>query len=823
MGGAFPYGAARRPVPGLPAGRRVVLPAESWYNVREKPSGGRTGRGGASVEREAFDQKYTLRLNPQQAEAVHAVDGAVLLLAVPGSGKTTVLVTRLGYMLCCRGIPAGSILTMTYTKAATREMRQRFVRLFGADCPQAPEFRTINGVSAKIIDFYTRTHGRGTAFTLMENEGELAKLVSDLYRALSGDFATPSTVKELRKWITYVKNMMLDEAAIGELDTGFDKFPELYGQYEQVLRQQRWMDYDDQMVYAKRILERHPDVLAHFQDTFPYICVDESQDTSKIQHAIIRLLAQRTGNIFMVGDEDQSIYGFRAAYPQALLRFEQTYPGARVLLMEENYRSTPEILQLADGFIQKNHDRRPKTIRPTRPSGANVHLIPAADRAAQYQWLLHTANCSGCQAAVLYRNNDSALPLIDLLDRQGIPYRCRQMDDTFFTHRIVTDILDIIAFAHDQRNAGVFLRIYYKMGGGITKKAAEYACERSRASGDTILEELLRFPLLSQYARNSVTALASQLPQLLADPAARGLDRIWQSLRYKDYVDQQKLDVNKFEILRLLAEREPDLDAFLLRLDYLRALAAEPPAGDGLILSTVHSSKGLEYDTVYLLDVLDGILPAVTEPKTPEEQGQYQEERRLFYVAMTRAQNHLYLFSCRDRDSVFIRELRQTLPVEGREKDDVFSALPVELCGRHYHHAQKGRGTIRASCEGLCLITYPGGETELLTLGQMYEQRKPVRKLPAKPAVPAAIPRAGGGGARTPSRGTLTPEEQEALAAGAVPGRRVIHKAFGAGLIVSYQAPLITIRFPKLGEKRFVLRDSMERGFLRYDGGEETP
>ena len=402
-----------------------------------------------------------------------------------------------------------------------------------------------------------------------------------------------------------------------------------------------------------------------------------------------------------------------------------------------------------------------------------------------------------------------------------MPYRCRQMDDTFFTHRIVTDILDIIAFAHDGRNAGVFLRVYYKMGGGITKKAAEYACERSRASGDTILEELLRFPLLSQYARDSVTALTSQLPRLLADPAARGLDRIWQSLRYKDYVDQQQLDANKFEILRLLAEREPDLDAFLLRLDDLRALAAAPPAGDGLILSTVHSSKGLEYDTVYLLDVLDGILPAVTEPKGPEEQGQYQEERRLFYVAMTRAQNHLYLFSCRDRDSVFIRELRQALPVEGREKDDVFSALPVELCGRHYHHAQKGRGAIRASCEGQCLITYPGGETELLTLGQMYEQRKQVRKLPAKPAVPAAIPQAGRPAPKRTPANALPPEREAALAAEAVPGQKIIHSIFGEGLVTGYQDPIVTIRFPKLGEKKFVFRDSIRRGLLRF--GEDDP
>ena len=161
------------------------------------------------MTRSEFDRKYTSQLNPQQLAAVHAVGGAVLLLAVPGSGKTTVLVTRLGYMLCCCGISPDAILTMTYTKAATKEMQKRFVRLFGQDCPQIPEIRTINGVSSKIIDFYTRTHGSGSAFTVVENEGELAKIVSDLYRELSGEFATQSVIKELRKGIAYVKNMML--------------------------------------------------------------------------------------------------------------------------------------------------------------------------------------------------------------------------------------------------------------------------------------------------------------------------------------------------------------------------------------------------------------------------------------------------------------------------------------------------------------------------------------------------------------------------------------------------------------------------------------
>ena len=776
------------------------------------------------MTRSEFDRKYTSQLNPQQLAAVHAVDGAVLLLAVPGSGKTTVLVTRLGYMLCCCGISPDAILTMTYTKAATREMQKRFVHLFGQDCPQVPEIRTINGVSSKIIDFYARTHGSGNAFTVVENEGELAKIVSDLYRELSGEFATQSVIKELRKGIAYVKNMMLGKEDLGELDTGFDQFPDLYAQYNLALRQRHWMDYDDQMIYAKTILENYPDILAHFQDAFPYICVDEAQDTSKIQHAIIQLLARKTGNLFMVGDEDQSIYGFRAAYPDALMQFEQTYPKAWVLLMEENYRSTPEILHLANGFIRKNTDRRPKTVRPTRVSGANVHLISAADRMAQYAWLLDmAAHCDG-QTAVLYRNNDSALPLIDLMERQGLPFRCRQMDDTFFTHRLVADLLDIIAFANDRRNTEAFLRIYYKIGCGITKKAAEYACEACQRSGKTVLEELLTFSPLSQYARDSAAGLMDLLPQLLEETAARGLKRIWTELRYKDYVEQQQLDGNKFEILTLLAEREADLNTLVARLDYLRMLVSAPPepSSEGLILSTVHSSKGLEYETVYLLDVLDGILPAVTEPKGPEEKRRYQEERRLFYVAMTRAKDHLYLFSCLDRSSSFIRELRRELPVEKTEEDDLFAALREDLCGKAYYHGQKGRGIVRAACEGRCMIAYPGGDTETLTIGQMYDRRRVLRAVPSRPAVRgkprAAIPPAG---QTAPQRDrSLTPEETTALMAGAARGRKVIHTAFGMGTVVSCQGAVMTVQFPQSGEKKFVLPDAVRRGLLRFDGGD---
>ena len=262
------------------------------------------------MTKEAFEEKFVAQLNDQQREAVHAVDGAVLLLAVPGSGKTTVLVTRLGYMVCCCGIQPGNILTMTYTVAATEDMKKRFAARFGQEYANRLEFRTINGVSSKIIQYYSENHSRRQAFALLSDDGELNTIVRQIYQAVNDDYAEASLVKDIRANISYIKNMMLTDEEIAELDGDVKNLSEIYRRYQEELKRRKAMDYDDQMVYAKRILESCPPVLDHFQERYRYLCVDEAQDTSKIQHAIIQILAQKYGNLFMVGDEDQSIYGF---------------------------------------------------------------------------------------------------------------------------------------------------------------------------------------------------------------------------------------------------------------------------------------------------------------------------------------------------------------------------------------------------------------------------------------------------------------------------------------------------------------------------------
>ena len=615
------------------------------------------------MEYEAWKATWKAPLNPQQEAAVQAAQGPVLLLAVPGSGKTTVLIHRLGYLIFCLGVAPEQILTVTYTVAATRDMAARFARTFGETWANRLEFRTINGLSARIIQHYERVKGR-QAFTLVTEEGRLASLVGELYRKATGEFATESTVRSLRTAITYCKNRQMTQEEIEAYQVEDIPFAKLYRQYHAELRRRRWMDYDDQMVYAAQILRQHGDILAYFQDKYRYLCVDEAQDTSRIQHTILKLLAGRRRNLFLVGDEDQSIYGFRAADPGALLRFEEEYPGGRVLFLEKNYRSTATIVAAADRFIRQNQHRRDKHMVAARGPGPAIQPIWVADRVQQYAQLALWAQDCDRETAVLYRNNDSALPLLDLLDRQGTGCRCRQMEGTFFTHRVVRDVTDFIAFAAHPADGERFFRLYYKMGVGIPKAAAQWAVLQSRGEGN-LMEILSHCPQLTQRSQVLCQALAEQFAQLLDDRGDEAIHRLRHHMGYGDFLSTRGSDPGKLAILEALGRYTPNPSSLVTRLGELRERIRQGDSDPNspFLLSTIHGSKGLEYQRVILMDVADGVLPLADPPlgdhPDPAAVEAYEEERRLFYVAMTRAKEELFLFRFRRSDlgSTFARDL----------------------------------------------------------------------------------------------------------------------------------------------------------------------
>lgn len=634
------------------------------------------------MEWKEFETTFSVKLNQQQKEAVQSTKGPVLLLAVPGSGKTTVLVTRLGYMIYCKNIPPERILTVTYTVAATKDMSERFAVRFGEDMAKRLEFRTINGICARIIQYYGRRIGK-TPFELVKDEKATTGMLIRICQDHGMGYPTESDLKNVRTLITYIKNMMLNEEELQKLEEESDiRIAGIYREYCRQMREQKLMDYDDQMLYAYNMLRKDSGVLAYFQNRYPYICVDEAQDTSKIQHAIIALLAAGTGNLFMVGDEDQSIYGFRAAYPEALLSFEKKHSGAKVLLMEENFRSNAKIVEAADKFIQKNTLRHEKHMRAAREAGADIREISLKSRKAQYVYLMKAAqkcttgmagmsgseehrgraDASVTETAVLYRDNECAIPLIDLLERKNIPYRMRNADLSFFTHRTVLDVQNIIRFAMDPRDTELFMQIYYRLKLFFNKKDALRYAQISQEKDMEVLDAALKYGNLEKYQEDNIRNLKRQMVRILNMPGDEAVNQILTYMGYQDYLKKMGMNANKLETVKLIGSRVESPEKLLERLEELRTIIQEKVSDKDcpFILSTMHASKGLEYDTVYLLDVMDGILPekVLANPRTAskEELETYEEERRLFYVGVTRAKNQLNVFMT-NKPSKFCSEL----------------------------------------------------------------------------------------------------------------------------------------------------------------------
>lgn len=642
-----------------------------------------------------FVNTFPIQLNQQQQEAVQSTEGAVLLLAVPGSGKTTVLVTRLGYMIYCRNIQPESILTVTYTVAATKDMSKRFSDRFGEEMAEKLEFRTINGICARIIQHYGRKIGK-TPFELVKEEKNTTGMLVKICQEHGMGYPTESDLKNVRTMITYIKNMMLNEKEIQKLEEESDiRIRGIYQAYCSQMREKKWMDYDDQMLYAYKMLRMDSRLLEYFQNLYPYICVDEAQDTSKIQHAIIALLASKSENLFMVGDEDQSIYGFRAAYPEALLDFEKDHPGARVLLMEENFRSNAKIVSAADKFIQKNTLRHEKHMKAAREAGADIRKISLKSRKAQYVYLMKIAQECSTETAVLYRDNECAIPLIDLLERKHIPYRMRNAELSFFTHRTVLDIQNIIRFAMNPKDTELFMQIYYRLKLFFRKEDALNYTNISKEKDIPVWDAILQYGNLEEYQQNHVRSMRRQMKKLPDMAGDKAVDQILVYMGYQDYLKKMGMNANKLEIVKMIGSREDSPEKLLERLKELERIIREKKEEREcrFILSTMHASKGLEYDTVYLLDVVDGILPekVLTSMNTAskEEIGAYEEERRLFYVGVTRAKNQLNIFAT-GKPSRFCNELlEKNISAESYQKlsDELGEGVIVK-------HRKFGKGVV---------------------------------------------------------------------------------------------------------------------------------
>lgn len=660
-----------------------------------------------------FLKEYDLtHLDAQQQEAVRATDGPILLLAVPGSGKTTTLIARLGYLVIGKEVSPETILTMTYTVAATGEMKDRFAKKFGSQYADKMNFKTINAVCASIIRSY-EWYGH-KAFKLVSDEGEISKILTGIWLNVCKKYPTESDIKELRMKITYVKNQMvpkkeLDSVTVSSSD-GTISIKELYEEYVRFMRDSSLMDFDDQLVFSYQILKKNPKILKRFQDKYQYICVDEAQDTSFIQHRIIQMLAEKSRNIFMVGDEDQSIYGFRAAYPKALLEFERTWKDAKVLFIETNYRSTPEIVGTSMDFIRQNKKRRDKKMKAFNPSGAKIDILWAKNRIQQFDMIADIAHDATEPVTFLYRNNDTALPIIDTLDRSGIPYKVRAVDSLFFTNIIYRDVMCIFRLALNPSDGEAFMQIYYKLGLYVKKAVAEEAV----AMGGNILFGLKN--QVGKYTKGKLDSIIADFKKIPNLAPANAIDLIYE-MGYGDYLEQHGIDSFRLNIMRTLGVREKTIPEFIKRLEYLQKVIRAGSKTDNakVLLSTIHSAKGLEYDNVVLVDVADGVFPSNSKDTDIEE------EKRLFYVAMTRARKKLCIFAFREEESEFTEYVRSYLSNGSHVFSDNIRV------GQKIKHRFFGTGVV-TSIKGDALTARFENSKELKTMSLSYIIRNKIIK-----------------------------------------------------------------------------------------------
>lgn len=588
-----------------------------------------------------FCAKYHVRLNDQQSTAVQRVNGATLLLAVPGSGKTTVIVARTGYLLHVVGIDPRNILTITFTKAAAREMKERFIKKFGEVNGLVPHFSTINSFCLSVI----KTCAREKHITIPELVPNNEPIIRDIARTMMRDYPSDSTIKSLAQSIGKVKNELMENEQIKQIEEEGIDFYEFYLKYKAHLTDNGLMDFDDQLLMANELLDTYPDILARAKKQYRYISLDEAQDTSLVQHRIVQKLVGKDGNIFMVGDEDQSIYGSRGAYPEALLSFESDYNNASVIYMETNFRSDQKIVLAANQFIKRNKERHDKNMHPNSTEEGKINFVPLQDMKSQphmvFDAIRKALAAKDHTLAILYRNNYSAIPIINLLQKAGLGVRTRDAAGIFLTNFVVSDILTFFRFAKDQTNLQLFRQLYYKLGLYLKSSVVQ-------SIEETMARQPCRSALipLTHYGRISAQSrqILRYMDELQKMSPLDGIDSILWNIGYMDNWLQRKIDKGasesslmlKVNILKLVAMEYKTVDEFLTAIDRIRDYQGDPDSN--VTLSTIHSSKGLEFDQVVLVDVFNGVLPTISNTKEEKDE---EEEARLFYVGTTRAKHQL--------------------------------------------------------------------------------------------------------------------------------------------------------------------------------------
>ncbi len=616
---------------------------------------------------------YLDGLNPAQREAVLHPSGPLLVLAGAGSGKTRVLTTRLAHLIRQHGVEPGEILAVTFTNKAANEMRERIERLLGRP-PAGMWCGTFHAIGARIIRMQAPLVGRTPSFTIYDEDDTQGAIKRSMERLrISTRERSPQAIGNA---ISEAKNQLIGHAEYETLaqDPFSSDVAKVYRDLDAALRQANAVTFDDLLTLPVELLSNHPRVLAQYRDRFRHVLIDEYQDTNRAQYRFAVLMAGGEGNLMVVGDDDQSIYAWRGADIRNILDFERDFPGATVVRLEENYRSTPEILAVANAAIQANTERRGKTLRTTRPSGDKVTTVGALDDRDEADFVIGEIQSRRYASrarplrdfAILYRTNAQSRAMEESLRRAAMPYRLVGAV-RFYDRREIRDLMAYLKLVANPADDEAFRRAVAVPRRGIGDTTVEALAASAQQASQPMLAAAMDPMIVGGFrpaARQALQGFVELLARLRAMAIDASVDAVLREiiertgyiehLRAEGPEGQDRID-NVRELLAGAAESVVDeggevgltpLDHFLQHTSLVAGVDALEAGADAVTLMTLHNAKGLEFPVVFVTGLEEGLFPLARARETPS---QLEEERRLFYVGITRAEDKLFITHARGR------------------------------------------------------------------------------------------------------------------------------------------------------------------------------
>ena len=763
-------------------------------------------------------------LNEKQREAARATDGPVLIIAGPGSGKTRTLTHRIAYLLATGRATPHEVLALTFTNKAAREMKTRITNLVGGGA-KGLWMGTFHSTFARLLRREADQLGYSRDFSIYDT-GDSKRLIRDLCGRLQID---PQQFKPraLQRKISSAKNQMLAPSEYANLARGRaqEMAARVYGPYQKALRRANAMDFDDLLLRPIDLFEKSPETLKKYQERWRYVHIDEYQDTNKAQYTLAKMLSARHKNLCVVGDDAQSIYAFRGADIQNILSFQRDYADATVVRLEQNYRSTGRILQLAGSVIDQNQNQLDKELWTDKDQGEPVVLMEALSEKDEAQKIerrirdLHVREgYAFSDFAVLYRTNAQSRSLENELRKEGLPYRIIG-GTSFYQRKEIKDVLAYLKLVVNPSDRASLARVINYPKRGIGAKTQERVFNYANENGLTAwqaVEDVQDIDTLSSRAKNAVETFgflikkyASKAESAPAEEIAKGLIKdagLLDELRKEHTRENLVRWENVQELIGAIAEftagsEEATLSRFLQEVLLLTDEDNDYEDENRVTLMTMHASKGTEYPVVFVSGMEEGLFPLKRATEEPDE---LEEERRLFYVSVTRAEEYLFLSHARSR----YRYGERTSSTRSRFLEEVDPDVVRTEAGER-HEQKKGRFSAGGSGTGSPGDSnYQGDDAHYYRRnlrdedrstrarsGSSDKRRRTVRSEKASSN--------GGGGRRV--------VYDEGHGGEIVPGAKVEHKKFGEGKVLSCngqgEKATATVFFGKeVGQKKLRLK-----------------